>query len=450
LTLRRRRRLRHQIVPQQCRTRRRGRASLAALLALAALAACNQREPPLPGERFAIRPEAEPEAGAASRALALPPAQVNAEWSHRNGAVNGRLVHPALAAQPQPVWSVAIGAGNAKRRRILTAPIVAGGLAFAMDAEGRISAVTPQGAIAWQRSIVPEGQLADNGPGGGLAVAGGVLFVTTGFGEVLALDPASGAIRWRETLDGPVRAAPAVLDGRVFAVVRNDTAVALDAGTGALLWRAQGSGGVGVLGGATPAADDALVVVPFASGELLGLLARNGLQVWGTAITGGRRELVRNRITDVTGDPVIDGGVLYASNQSGRTVAIDRASGERLWTMPEGAFGPAWPVGGALFLLSDRGALVRADAATGALVWTVQLPEYVRENRAEAIAHYGPVLAGGRLWVASSDGLLRAFAPTDGALLGTLAIPGGAAAPPAVARGVMYVVSGDGRLHAFQ
>jgi outer membrane protein assembly factor BamB len=118
--------------------------------------------------------------------------------------------------------------------------------------------------------------------------------------------------------------------------------------------------------------------------------------------------------------------------------------------MPEGSFGPAWPVGGSLFLLSDRGALVRADAATGAILWSVQLEEYFKENRAEAIVHHGPVLAGGRLWVASSDGLLRAFAPVDGTLLGTVAIPGGAAAPPAVARGVMYVVTGDGRLHAFQ
>ena len=39
--------------------------------------------------------------------------------------------------------------------------------------------------------------------------------------------------------------------------------------------------------GASPAADGQLVVVPFSSGEVLGVLARNGLTVWGTAITGG-------------------------------------------------------------------------------------------------------------------------------------------------------------------
>jgi outer membrane protein assembly factor BamB len=60
------------------------------------------------------------------------------------------------------------------------------------------------------------------------------------------------------------------------------------------------------------------------------------------------------------------------------------------------------------------------------------------------------VLAGGRLWVASGDGTLRAFSPSDGAMIVEIALPGGAAAPPAVAGGVLYVVTRDGRLLAFQ
>jgi outer membrane protein assembly factor BamB len=274
--------------------------------------------------------------------------------------------------------------------------------------------------------------------------------VATGFGEVMALNPTTGGEFWREQVDGPIRAAPTVADGRVFVVARSDTAYAFDAGDGTLLWLAQAAGGPGVLGGASPASDGQLVVAPFASGEVLGLLARNGLQVWGTAVTGGRRELVRNRISDITGDPVIDGGVIYASNQSGRTVQIERATGERNWTMPEGAYGPAWPVGGSVFVLSDQGALVRADAANGAVIWTTQLPEWANERRREAVVHHGPILAGGRLWVASSDGLLRAFSPVDGTLVASVPLPGGAAAMPAVARGVMYVVTRDGRLLAFQ
>ena len=70
-----------------------------------------------------------------------------------------------------------------------------------------------------------------------------MLFVTTGFGEVFALDPRTGGTIWQRTLEAPIRAAPVVAGGRVVAVQRDDTAYALDARTGETLWRVQGIGG---------------------------------------------------------------------------------------------------------------------------------------------------------------------------------------------------------------
>lgn len=429
------------------------RFSLILLAAATLLAACAE-DPILPGERFPVRPDEAP-LSVADRArvgaVRIPAPLVNAEWTHRNGAAGGRLVNPAFAAQPQLRWLVDIGEGDGRRRRILTGPIVAGGLIFTIDAAGQLSAVTTQGQIAWTQSLVPEGQVADTGPGGGFAYDRGVLYVTTGFGEVRAVSPATGNIIWSQTFEGPIRAAPTVADGRVFVVVRNDTAYALDTMNGVPIWRAQGVGGAGLFGGASPATDGDLVVLPFASGEVLGLIARNGLQVWGTAVTGGRRGLARNSINDISGDPVIDGETVYASNQSGRTISIERQSGARNWTISEGSYGPAWPVGGSVFLLSDEGGLLRVEAETGQLVWQVALPQYFNEEkRIEAIPHYGPILAGGRLWVAGGDELLRAYNPNDGAPLGTVALPGGAGSAPAIAGGVMYVVNREGQLLAFQ
>ena len=435
-----------------------GPAGLVALLAgVLLLAACDRGDPPLPGERLPIRPDAVEGATVRAVPIALPPATLNAEWTHRNGGAGGRPINPALAPVPQVRWAADLGAGEGRRSRIIAAPVVSGGLIFAMDAHGQLSAVSREGALVWRQNLVPAGQTPDGGPGGGIAAAGEVLFVTTGFGEVLALNRGSGQILWRQSFEAPIRAAPVVHDGIVVAVLRNDTAYGLEAATGATRWRVQGAGGTGLLGGASPAAAGQMVVIPFASGEVRGVLGRTGVTSWGTAVSGGRRELVRNRINDISGDPVIDGTAVFASNQSGRTVRIDRDSGERAWTMSEGSYGPAWPVGGAIFLMSDMGALVRADAATGEVVWTTQLPEYNYRNRifrgperTTAITHWGPVLAGGRLWVASGDGALRAFSPVNGSPLAEIALPGGAAAPPAVAGGVLYVVARDGRLLAFQ
>ncbi len=431
---------------------------IVAVLALA-LAACSQKGAPLPGERIPVREEktAPPASAKTARPIAIPAAVSNAEWTHRNGSSAGRIVNPAFRPVPQLVWSTNIGEGDAKRRRLLSSPIVAGGLVFTLDAAGQVSAVTRDGRIAWTRSVVPAEQMIDNGPGGGFAEAGGMLFVTTGFGQVFALDPATGGVIWQKTLQAPIQAAPTVAGGQLIVVQRDDNAFGLDAKTGETVWQVQGTGGAGLMGGASPAFDGRLAVIPFTSGEVLGVLARNGLVVWGTAITGGRPNLVRSSIVDVSGDPVIDGSIVYASNQAGRTIRLDADTGERVWTIDEGSYGPAWPVGGSVFLLSDVGALVRADAVTGDLIWQVNLPQYFpygglfgRGKPTRAVPYYGPVLAGGRLWVASGDEVLRAFSPVDGSLLAQIALPGGAAAAPAVAGGVMYIVTMAGQLLAFQ
>ena len=52
--------------------------------------------------------------------------------------------------------------------------------------------------------------------------------------------------------------------------------------------------------------------------------------------------------------------------------------------------------------------------------------------------------------VASNDGMLRSFDPVNGALAGSVEIPGGATTAPVVAGGTLYLVSRKGQLHAFR
>ena len=68
----------------------------------------------------------------------------------------------------------------------------------------------------------------------------------------------------------------------------------------------------------------------------------------------------------------------------------------------------------------------------------------------EIFAHHGPIIAGGRLIVASNDGQMRYFNPQNGQLLGTAPLPGGATTNPVVAGNTLYVVTTKGQLLAFR
>lgn len=428
-----------------------------ALAILLAVAGCAPREPVLQGER--LDPRAILDGGAAAgpaeeapRAvpLALPPAIANADWTHPNGSAAHRAGHPALAAMPARAWSAAIGAGENRRSRISAAPVVAQGRVFTMDSDGRVTATGTAGDRIWQTALPG----AEGLTGGGLATDGARVFATTAAGTLVALDAATGAEVWRQRFDAPVGAAPAVEGGRVFVVARDGSAWGVEAATGKVAWIGQGTPSVsGKVGAGAPAVAVDRVILPFASGELRAVARADGTVLWSEAVAGSRLGRAFATVRDFTGDPVVAGDTVYAATSAGRLAAVDLATGTRRWEAREGAQGPVWPVGGALFLVSDENRLVRLDAATGATTWAVDLPYFVKEKpkrQQRIVVHHGPVLAGGRLWIASGDDRLRAFDPVSGALVAELDLPGGAAAAPAVAGGTLYVVSGSGQLHAFR
>ena len=433
-----------------------------------ALAGC-QRDVILQGERFAVRTPLEdsvPVEGQAdpvappdrpenrSAPISIPGAVANAEWGHKGGSAQHSGPNGQLSGAPQLMWSVKIGAGNNRGNRVEAAPVVSGGRVFVMDARSTVSAVTLGGALVWQKDMSAEFDRGGGASGGGLAAAGGRVYATTGFGEVIAIEAASGAVVWRQRLDAPSNAAPTVDGKQVLVISRDGAATALATDTGRILWQAPGTpDAAGVVGAGSPAVSGDQVILPFSSGEVTAIAADGGARVWGAAVAGKRLGRAYAGYGDLTGDPVVSGGVVYIGSAAGRTVAIDAKTGMRIWTTNEGAMNPPLVVGGSVFVVNDEARLVRLDASTGEVIWAQAMPYYVKDKakKQKAItAHYGPVLAGGRIAVVSGDGQLRLFSPTDGSLIGGTALPGGAASAPALAGGMLFVVNKGGQLLAFR
>jgi outer membrane protein assembly factor BamB len=442
--------------------------TISGLAVMTVLAGC-ERELILPGERFPVRAELQssiPVEGEAapvappdrpenqSVPISLPAASANADWTHRGGTVRHVSPHGALSAAPARVWTVNIGSGSSRKNRITAAPVVADGRVFTMDAAAVVQATSTQGAVLWQADLTAEFDRGGGVSGGGVSVAGNQVFVSTAYGELVALEASSGAVIWRQRLDSPVTGAPAVEGGIVYVAGRDGSGWAIKAETGRVLWTVPGAvGTTGMIGAAGPSVGDRLVLFPFANGGITAALKTSGVQVWQAPVTGQRVGRAYAGVTDVTGDAVVIGETTFVGTASGRTAAIDTSSGERIWTAVEGALNPPLVVGGSVFLVNDENRLVRLDAETGAPIWAIDMPYFTKEKpkrRKAIIPHFGPVLAGGRLAVVAGDGQLRLFNPVDGALVRGAEIPGGAATAPALAGGTLYVVSSNGQLHAFR
>lgn len=435
------------------------------LLATAALfAGCNNGEVRLEGDRLTPRETivgAEATAAApldaqpVAVAIALPGAQNLADWPQKGGNAAHAVGHVAYSGALSPVWAVNVGQGNSRKNRTNADPVVAGGRVFTLDAAARVSATGTNGGTLWQTDLTPPTDRSGDASSGGLAYGDGAVFATSGYGELVALDPATGAVRWRQNVESGIAGAPTVAGGKVFVAARDGTAWAVGASDGRVTWTAPGLGArAGLPGAAAPTISGDKVIFPFASGELLALNVADGAPVWQGFVAGQRLGRAYASVSDLTGEPVAAGGVVYAGSSAGRLAALDAEKGTILWSAPEGASSPVVLAGGSLFLVNDEDQLMRLNASSGAETWRIDLPYYENvkkdKKRKGIYAYYGPVLAGGRLIISSSDGLIRAFDPASGRLVGSAEIKNGAASAPVIAGGTLYVLSKSGQLHAFR
>ena len=430
-----------------------------ALVSSIVLAGCSDREVILPGKRepiLKLEPSATKGAGtlSAPKAFAMPRQKNNVAWPQGHASPSTQVVHAALSAAPKPLWTLSVGTGDRARNRITADPIVAEGIVFTLDSLSVLTATSTAGSRLWSRDLTPSFERAGDADGGGIAYGDGVVFVSTGYGVLHALDPKSGSALWKQELKGSGNGRPSYFDGVVYLVSQDSVAWAIEAATGRIRWQLDHLSDVNNMSGSTgPAISEKLVVFSFGAGDLQAAFRGGGLTLWNATLAGGRSGLAVATIDDIATSPVISGSTVFAANSSGRIAAMHLDSGARLWTAPYGARSPLWPAGGSLFFVNDLGQLMRLDATDGSKVWSVDLPGFVslRQRKSkDVVPHHGPVLAGGRLLLASGDGLLRQFAPETGAERSAIRLGSGATANPIVADGILYVLCRDGKLRAYR
>ena len=428
------------------------------------LGACAEKQTFLVGERENIRSVLQdPELAAPldqadltnkSRAISLGAQRTNASWTHGTGTAKYRTSHPALRSAPQLAWSAKIGAGDSRKQRITADPVIANGRVFTLDAGAQVAATSTSGATLWTRDLTPASDKQGESSGGGMAIDGDTLYVSVGFGVLAALDASSGAVRWTQKLEATGTGTPTVYGDLIYITAGDATGWALRKSDGRVEWQTGSSSSKNnVLGAPAPAITSQYAIFAFGSGEVQGVFRQGGVGRWNTSVVGRRPGRAGSLILDVTSAPVVSGNTVFVGNHSGRLAALDAGSGERLWTARDGAMGPVWPAGGSIFAVTDLNELVRIDASDGSRIWGVPLPNFIKDKprrQSAVFSHYGPIVAGGRVIIASNDGVMRSYNPVDGALVGTTEIPGGATTAPVVAGGTLYVVSAKGQLHAYR
>ena len=292
-----------------------------------------------------------------------------------------------------------------------SSPAVAGGMVYFTTRDGALQAVTTDGKLKWR---IRTGGGDKSSP----AVANGAIYIGSGYPnkDFWAVDAASGVVKWRTNsgLADPllhrsgqfVYSSPAFLDGVVYAAANDGGFYALDAASGKLKWRYETGGGM-YMHSPTIAGD----VVVGAPGDydtsVYGVNRANGELLW-KYNSGFEHSYVSS--------PAFDGSAVYIcmGEPDQQIVALDAKTGKLKWKQPVGAApratyssSPAVTnnvlfVGTAKLKRADpeSGRLIALDRATGALLWHADLP-------AEIVS--SPAVAGHYVIVGCTDGSISAY-----------------------------------------
>lgn len=436
--------------------------STTTLLSVVLLTGCNswmgeKEAPPLPGERVSVlsfdrQLQADP--ALAQIPMALPAAQDNGDWAFAGGVASHSGGSFSLGAEPREAWSRDVGDGTDSDRPLIATPVISNGVVYAMDSGAEVSAVNAgTGKEMWSVRVSPR-RLVDKATGGGVALANGKLFATIGYGEVVALDPATGQELWRTATPSPLRGSPTSDGVRVYAVGIDNQLIAFSAASGQILWKHSGiAETTGLLGAPSPAIGPGFVLVAYSSGELYALNAENGRELWSDSLSGSRRDSGVLTIAAIRGMPALtqDGGIAVAISNSGRMVAIDTRSGQRLWDQRIGGSQMPWIAGDTVFIVDNTAQLTAINLRDGRIRWINQLAQWEDpKEHSGLIAWYGPVLAGGHLWLTNSEGRLIAYDPASGAEQARLKLGDDTNRPPVVAGGTLYTLDDGAELTAWR
>jgi outer membrane protein assembly factor BamB len=432
-----------------------------ALLAPLALAGCDTiegwfatKKDPLPGKRERLDAarrgfNADPTAPG----VTLPPAVSDNAWPQAGGNPTHLMGHLNFGNAVKQAWSADIGEGGGYRRKILAQPVVVDGVVYTMDSDAVITAFNLNaGTKLWRTQTVNE-DLDSSNVGGGLCWEGGTLFAVNGVSEVLALDPAKGAIRWRHDLDVPARSAPTVAEGRIFLTTIDSKVVALSRDDGHQLWAYQATQvATSILGSPAPAYAQGIVVAGFGSGEIAAVRAESGAIIWtdGLGIVEGKASLVD--FLAIRGEPVIYNGQVYVTGLGGLTIAADLLTGRRVWERRAASGNTPYIAGDWMYMITTDQEIGAVNVNDARISWVADLPRWVNpEKKKDTITWYGPVLAGGRLIVLGTSNLMLSLNPMNGETLGSQDLSDSPAPfSPVIVDGTMLVVTDDGKLTAWR
>lgn len=337
---------------------------------------------------------------------------------------------------PKMVWSASNTFGSAKGNSILRLALTPKAVITAENRGILRSRDRLTGDLLWEKNT--KTQIT-----GGPTVVSDYILVGTRDKGLYAYHVNSGDLLWQVPMTGEILAAPAGTQDRVFVHAMDGSVSAIQLSDGKVIWRHSLSTPPIVLRhSSSPVFSGNHVFVGFSNGRLMALHRVDGSTGWEHELSFPKGRSDIQRMADISADPIIENGVLYAVSYQGHLAALQAESGTTLWERELSSFSGFALNKNALYVAESKGAIVAIDRRSGKVLWEQKALEGRRLSQ--------PAVIGQVVVVGDDDGYLHWISATDGSFQSRLQFDKqGIEAPLVVKNNLLYVLGRSGKVAAF-
>jgi outer membrane protein assembly factor BamB len=345
------------------------------------------------------------------------------DWPQFRGTrtLTGIASAPLPPASLKLLWSLDL------KDMVDSSPAIAGGIAYIGTQNGLLVAVDmATGRERWRYETGGPIGIGESSP----AVAGGAVYVGDLEGIVHAVNATDGKRLWTFKTGSEVKASPIVVNGLVVIGSYDTNLYALDAKTGAERWRVPTRGAVH----ATPAVQGDVLYLAGCDAVFRAIRVSDGRQLY---------EIPTGAYTGAS--PVIDGDRAYVGTFEYEVLALDLKARKVIWRYSDPdrqfPFYSSATVTQGKVILGGRDRTVHAiDAATGKRAWAFQTRARIDSS---------PAVAGDRVYIGSGDNRFYVLEAATGRKVWEFDTGSGITSSPAIAGGRVLIASTDGVLYCF-
>lgn len=359
--------------------------------------------------------------------ITLPAQQKNNFWNGSNNEQNQRVENFAkdfltkkkteeiIIKKSSSTWEdLHFGFAN----RLVYRPVIKDNKIFSLDTSGYLTArdLTTKKKI-WQNRIFAH-KFLKNYQNPKISSADGKIFAVAGVNIVVAVDEIDGKVLWSKNISSIPVSAP-ISDGKLVFVTTNDNKLyALNAISGDIEWESSAIlRNTAIIGAADPVFYKNSVIASFSSGEIYAIDKKTGNVLWTQDANLSKANSSDFYLNDIDATPLIKNDVIYTIGNGGLMMAIDAKKGNYLWKKEIAGITDFWLAGEFLYVINNDNKLLAIYQKTGGVKWISELPNLKKDKKPQTkIIYSGVVMAGDKLIISSVEGSILVVCPFDGAI----------------------------------